>query len=367
MAGDNNNGNGNNKNKNGNNNDNDGNNVNDDKNDKSENNNGNNDDGDAANENQNYDDIVVNDEDEADGAVYYNGMKDYSYYGDGNYRNEYYNNTFVSFDSYEVTTVNPGILLLVITLGVCFVCFFIGYFAMPGGCLNKAVYQKIKRSKNSKKRSSEYDGVEMNAINEDDESGTGSESENSCYYKDMSLEDYKKDLLANAAIAQVSKEATKVENSWKESIDKETGKTFYFNSETLESSWVKPDQSKRPGSRSTKLREFRERSNIVSRESTRMQTMGRQRSVARRKVTRRAAENENSLQWSDFWSALNWTNGRSTSAPARIQTDRYKEFGGDHFEDNSVKENDMNNSLEENDMNHRVWKETKKIIGLGTP
>lgn len=51
----------------------------------------------------------------------------------------------ISFDSYEITTINPGKNLLLMTLGVCLCCIVIAYSALPGKCMNRHIYQRFKR------------------------------------------------------------------------------------------------------------------------------------------------------------------------------------------------------------------------------
>ncbi len=313
---------------------------------------GTNDDG-AGNDSVNGD--YAGDGDDAVNAVFNNSNNDDIYYQSYKVETNINNTNLISFDSYQVTTVNPGIQLLAVTLFVCFICFTVGFFTMPGGFLNNTIYQKFKRRE---KREADDDSVEMKSFDAEDS--------DSCYYKDMNIEDYTKDLLMNKTGARLSTGNSKVPDTlWKESIDKETGEPFYFNTETLESTWVKPERMERPASRLSMVRQKRfsaQKKNIVFKERAYMQTMGRQRSIVRRKVGRRAMEEANILRWADFRRIFEFTGHRPNSAPGRIQEDTYKTFVDNmHEDDNSV------STTQEESMNKRVWKETKKIIGLGTP
>ena len=72
--------------------------------------------------------------------------------GDDMYYYEYYfeegtNETTddMSFDSYEVTTVNPGYQLFLVTIGICFCTLYIGFHALPGKFINRHIYQRFRR------------------------------------------------------------------------------------------------------------------------------------------------------------------------------------------------------------------------------
>ena len=390
-----------------------------------------------------------NDDGNMDGGAYYNNV------------NGVNGTTDISFDSYVVTTVNPGIYLLAFTLGVCFICFVIGYFSFPGKCLNRLLYKRFKR----KKDKSEEDGdgsatvgcahsVELKPLGEDnasqndnsshpsgsawketidfvigyfsfpdeylnwfpsetfkrkrdesEEGGDGSvelktlgeddASQNddpSCYYKDMSVDEDIIDVggqtvplglfrCVDLAVNNADRIPSGTENvsgsAWKETIDKDTGKTFYYDTNTLESTWIRPEalgKEKRRVSRLTFLNLTRQKrweedqKNLASKERVYLQTLGRQRSMARKKVSMRANEEDNLLRWEDFFRVFEFQDQvearvRPQSAPAKINHHAYALFDDitDTFEENP------NLTIEENDMNKRVWKETRKIIGLGAP
>ena len=316
-----------------------------------------------------------------DGGVYYNNADGGN--DDGNMdRGVYYNNangayydvadvngtTDISFDSYVVTTVNPGIYLLAFTLGVCFICFVIGYFSFPGKCLNRLLFQRFKR----KRDKSEEDGdgsVELKPLGEDDASQN---DDSSCHYKDMGVDEYIIDLAVNNVDRIPSRTENTSGSAWKETIDKDTGKTFYYDTNTLESAWIRPEalgKEKRRVSRLNFIKQKKsqeDQKNLASKERVYLQTLGRQRSMARKKVSMRANEEDNLLRWADFFRVFEFQDqdeARPQSAPAKINHDAYASFDdiNDNFEDNP------NLTREENDMNKRVWKETRKIIGLGAP
>ena len=88
--------------------------------------------------------------------------------------------------------------------------------------------------------------------------------------------------------------------------------------------------------------------------------------MARKKVSMRANEEDNLLRWADFFRVFEFQDqvearARPQSAPAKINAYALYDDMTDTFED------DPNLTIEENDMNKRVWKETRKIIGLGAP
>ena len=300
-----------------------------------------------------------NDDGNMDGGAYYNTV------------NGVNGTTDISFDSYVVTTVNPGIYLLAFTLGVCFICFVIGYFSFPGKCLNRLLYERFKR----KKDKSEGDGdgsVELKTLGEDDASQN---DDSSCYYKDMGVDEYIMDLAMNNADRIPSGTKNVSGSAWKETIDTDTGKTFYYDINTLESTWIRPEALGKEQRRLSRLsflnlmrhkRLQEDQKNLASKERVYLQTLGRQRSMARKKVSMRANEEDNLLRWADFFRVFEFQDqvearARPQSAPAKINAYALFDDMTDTFED------DPNLTIEENDMNKRVWKETRKIIGLGAP
>ena len=254
--------------------------------------------------------------------------------------------TAISFDSYIVTTVNPGNQLLLLTLGICLCCFIIGYLALPGKCMNRLFYQRFKRTKGKVEEHGD-DSVELKEPPLCKDGASRENEDPSCYDQEMGANEYITDLAEEKANRlhvpsrgdddnfEDNPKVTEEENDMNKRVWKETMKIIGLGTLIYQRFKITKGKVEEHGDDSVELKEPPLCKDGASREnedpSCYDQEMG-----ANEYITDLAEEKANRLH-----------------VPSRGDDD--------NFEDNpKVTE-------EENDMNKRVWKETMKIIGLGTP
>lgn len=300
-----------------------------------------------------------------------NGNGDDYYY-------EYYGYD-VSFDSYVVTTVNPGIYLLAATIALCVLCFVIGYFALPGRVLNP-ISEKLQNSIRTLNTTAESfkvkeadhfedDGVELLNLTSDIKKRS---PDPSFHYEEMSATE-----VEDTAMSSSQESVEESDGDWKQTIDKETGKSFYYNPLTLTSTWTKPNvlNGKEKTEKSRRLQILQQRrmlkaksERILANKERAHALKGRREKsfMVRRRFHKHTYEEDDNttLQWGDFFGlgvSTKFEQERPMSAPSRMM-DTENAY---HFFD--VFESKPHLSIKEKSMKKRVWKETRKIIGLGLP